>query len=300
MRKIQEINFNDEIYPEKLRKIKNPPLKLYAMGNIALLEKPSLAIVGTRHITEYGRKNCRDFAQEITQKDIPIVSGMAIGIDTVAHETALEFGGETIAVLAGGFEHIFPKENLKLFEKIINRNGLVVTEYSPNSKVKSERFLDRNRIVSALSEGILVIEAAYRSGTSVTAKYAYSQGKVVMALPGRLDNSYGVGVNKLIQEGAKLVTNIEDVLQNFPQFMNKMGKTILTKQQNIFEWEVKKEYREILQILENKTLSAEEIRQNSKTKDLRQILNLLVTMELEGLIEQEIGVGYTLKRRKYD
>ncbi len=300
MRKIQEINFNDEIYPEKLRKIKNPPLKLYAMGNIALLEKPSLAIVGTRHITEYGRKNCRDFAQEITQKDIPIVSGMAIGIDTVAHETALEFGGETIAVLAGGFEHVFPKENLKLFEKIINRNGLVVTEYSPNSKVKSERFLDRNRIVSALSEGILVIEAAYRSGTSVTAKYAYSQGKVVMALPGRLDNSYGVGVNKLIQEGAKLVTNIEDVLQNFPQFMNKMGKTILTKQQNIFEWEVKKEYREILQILENKTLSAEEIRQNSKTKDLRQILNLLVTMELEGLIEQEIGVGYTLKRRKYD
>ncbi len=300
MRKIQEINFNDEIYPEKLRKIKNPPLKLYAMGNIALLEKPSLAIVGTRHITEYGRKNCRDFAQEITQKDIPIVSGMAIGTDTVAHETALEFGGETIAVLAGGFEHVFPKENLKLFEKIINRNGLVVTEYSPNSKVKSERFLDRNRIVSALSEGILVIEAAYRSGTSVTAKYAYSQGKVVMALPGRLDNSYGVGVNKLIQEGAKLVTNIEDVLQNFPQFMNKMGKTILTKQQNIFEWEVKKEYREILQILENKTLSAEEIRQNSKTKDLRQILNLLVTMELEGLIEQEIGVGYTLKRRKYD
>ena len=300
MRKIQEINFNDEIYPEKLRKIKNPPLKLYAMGNIALLEKPSLAIVGTRHITEYGRKNCRDFAQEITQKDIPIVSGMAIGTDTVAHETALEFGGETIAVLAGGFEHVFPKENLKLFEKIINRNGLVVTEYSPNSKVKSERFLDRNRIVSALSEGILVIEAAYRSGTSVTAKYAYSQGKVVMALPGRLDNSYGVGVNKLIQEGAKLVTNIEDVLQNFPQFMNKMGKTIQTKQQNIFEWEVKKEYREILQILENKTLSAEEIRQNSKTKDLRQILNLLVTMELEGLIEQEIGVGYTLKRRKYD
>lgn len=300
MRKIREINFNDEIYPEKLRKIKNPPLKLYAMGNVALLEKPSLAIVGTRHITEYGRKNCRDFAQEITQKDIPIVSGMAIGTDTVAHETALEFGGETIAVLAGGFEHIFPKENLKLFEQIIDRNGLVVTEYFPNSKVKSERFLERNRIVSGLSEGILVIEAAYRSGTSVTAKYAYSQGKVVMALPGRLDNSYGVGVNKLIQEGAKLVTNIEDVLQNFPQFMNKMGKTIPAKQQNIFEWEVKEEYREILQILENKTLSAEEIRQNSKTKDLRQTLNLLVTMELEGLIEQEIGVGYALKRRKCD
>ena len=295
MKKIQEINFNDEIYPEKLRKIKNPPLKLYAIGNTTLLKKPSLAIVGTRHITDYGKENCRNFAQKIVQNDIPIVSGMAIGTDTVAHKTALAFSGETIAVLAGGFEHIFPKENLPLFEQIIQQNGLVITEYPPNTAIKSERFLERNRIVSGLSEGVLVIEAAYRSGTSVTAKHAYSQEKIVMALPGRLDNPYGVGVNKLIQEGAKLVTDMEDILNFFPQFTHKVGKNILPKQETIFELEVKEEYQEIVKILKNKTLSAEEIRQETQAKDLRQTLNLLVTMELEGLIEQEIGAGYYLK-----
>lgn len=300
MKEIQVINFNDKMYPEKLRKLKNPPLKLYAVGNIDLLKKPSLAIVGTRNITEYGKKNCKNFAQKIGQNDIPIVSGMAIGTDTIAHKTVLEFGGETIAVLAGGFEHIFPKENLPLFEQIVLQNGLVITEYPPNDDVKSERFLERNRIVSGLSEGVLVIEAAHRSGTSVTAKHAYSQGKIVMALPGRLDNPYGIGVNKLIQTGAKLVTDIEDILKLFPQFTHKLGKKILPKQETIFALEVKKEYQEIVKILKNKTLSAEEIRQQTQTKDLRQTLNLLVTMELEGLIDQEIGSGYYLKGEKSD
>ena len=172
MRKIQEILLNSEEYPEKLRNIKNPPKKLYAIGNVKLLKKPSLAIVGTRHITDYGIKNCEYFASEIIKKDIPIVSGMALGTDSVAHKTALEYGGETIAVLGSGFENIYPQENLGLFESIIERKGLIVTEYPPQTRVKSEQFLERNRIVSGLSEGVLIIEAAYRSGTSVTAKLA--------------------------------------------------------------------------------------------------------------------------------
>lgn len=293
MREIQEINFNDKEYPEKLRKIKNPPARLYALGNAQLLCKPSLAIVGTRHITEYGIKNCEYFAREIVKKDIPIVSGMAVGTDCVAHKTALEYGGETIAVLGSGFHHVFPKENMRLFENIIQNRGLVITEYSLETKPKSERFLERNRIVSGLSEGVLIIEAAYRSGTSVTAKLAYAQGRVVMALPGRLDSSYGVGVNKLIQEGAKLVTDIDDVMAHFPQFTNKLGKTDTQKQ--ISFWDVKEEYREIIEILQNQVLSVEEIVQNTKEKDLRQTLNLLMNMELEGIINQEIGVGYKLK-----
>ena len=293
MREIQEISINDKKYPEKLRKIKNPPAKLYAIGNIELLKKESLAIVGTRHITEYGIKNCEYFAREIVKKDIPIISGMAIGTDSVAHKTALEYGGETIAVLGGGFGHIFPQENLGLFENIIKQNGLVITEYPYKVSVKSERFLERNRIVSGLSEGVLIIEAAYRSGTSVTAKLAKNQGKIVMALPGRLDDSYGVGVNKLIQEGAKLVTNVEDILVNFPQFMNKMGKTIIQKQISL--WDIKEEYKEIVEILANQTLAAEEIVQKTKEKDLRKTLDLLFNMELEGIIFQEIGLGYKLK-----
>lgn len=213
---------------------------------------------------------------------------MAIGTDSVAHRTVLQYGGETIAVLGGGFEHIFPKENLGLFENIVERNGLVVTEYPPQVSVKSERFLERNRIVSGLSEGVLIIEAAYRSGTSVTAKLAYNQGKVVMALPGRLDDPYGVGVNKLIQEGAKLVTNMEDVLGHFPQFVHHLGKTSQEKQMTF--WDVKEEYQEIMKILQKQTLSAQEIMQKTKEKNLRKTLNLLMNMELEGIITQEMGV----------
>ena len=292
MREMQEIRIQDENFPKKLRNIKNPPQKLYAIGNIKLLHKPSLAIVGTRHITEYGIQNCAYFAQKIVEKDIPVVSGMALGTDSVAHKTALQFGGETIAVLGGGFHHIFPNENKGLFEKIIEKNGLVITEYPPEIVAKSERFLERNRIVSGLAEGVLIVEAAYRSGTSVTAKLAYSQGKVVMALPGRLDNSYGVGVNKLIQEGAKLVTNIEDVMSHFPQFMNHLGKTVSQKQMSL--WEVKEEYKEIVEILQNKILSVDEIVQNTKQKNVRETLNLLMNMELDGIVTQEIGRGYQL------
>lgn len=293
MNEIKEINFEDELYPEKLRKIRKPPQKLYTIGNLSLLKKPSLAVVGTRHITEYGIKNCERFVEEIVKKGIPVISGMAEGTDTVAHKTTLRYGGETIAVLGGGFNNIFPKENLKLFENIIDRNGLIVTEYPPTKRVKSEQFLQRNRIVSGLSEGVLIIEAGYRSGTSVTAKYAYSQGKVVMALPGRLDNTYGVGVNKLIQEGAKLVTSIEDILINFPQFANKKWKE--TSENQIALWDVKDEYKEIVEILGNKTLSVDEIVQKTKNKNLRETINLLMNMEFEDVVEQEIGVGYKLK-----
>lgn len=295
MRKIQEINFNDEKYPDKLKNIKNPPQKLYAIGNVNLLNKPSLAIIGTRHITEYGIKNCQYFAQKIVEKDIPIVSGMAIGTDAVAHKTAIEYGGETIAVLGNGFDHIFPQENIGLFKNIIERNGVVITEYPPETTAKSEQFLERNRIVSGLSEGVLIIEAAYRSGTSVTAKLAYQQGKVVMALPGRLDSSYGVGVNKLIQEGAKLVTDIGDVFSNFPQFMNKLWKTNIQRQ--ITLWDIKEEYKEIIEILQNNTLPVEEIVRKTREKNLREVINLLTSLELEGIISQEIGVGYKVIRR---
>lgn len=219
---------------------------------------------------------------------------MAIGTDSVAHRTVLQYGGETIAVLGGGFEYVFPKENLRLFENIIERNGLVVTEYPPQVSAKSEQFLERNRIISGLSEGVLIIEAAYRSGTSVTAKLAYNQGKVVMALPGRLDDPYGVGVNKLIQEGAKLVTNIEDVMKYFPQFMHQLGKIGEEKQMTF--WDVKEEYKEIMKILQKQTLSTQEIVQKTRQKNLRETLNLLINMELEGIITQEIGVGYKIQK----
>lgn len=179
--KIEELIEKD--YPEKLRKIKNSPKKIYAIGNTKLLFKDSFAVIGTRKITEYGIKNCEYFSKELVLRDIPIVSGMALGTDSIAHKTALNYGGETIAVLGSGFKHIYPEENLELFKSIIEKGGLVITEYETDVEPDKRKFPKRNRIISALSEGVLIIEAAYRSGTSITAKWAYSQGKKVFALP---------------------------------------------------------------------------------------------------------------------
>ena len=179
--KIEKLLKSD--FPEKLKNIRKSPEKLYAIGNTKLLFKDSFAIIGTRKITEYGIKNCENFSKEFVLRDIPIVSGMATGTDSIAHKTALFYGGETIAVLGSGFKHIYPGENIELFEKIINNGGLVITEYEYNVEPIKKNFPKRNRIISALSEGVLIIEAAYRSGTSITAKWAYSQGKKVFALP---------------------------------------------------------------------------------------------------------------------
>lgn len=179
------IEINKEAYPKKL-KIGGMPDKLYALGNTDLLYKSSFGIIGTRNESEYGSKICKFFTREIALRDIPVVSGLALGIDTIAHQTSLEYYGETIAVLGGGFKDIYPKENEKLFENIINNKGLVITEYSFNEMHKKENFPKRNRIVSALSDGILVIEAIYRSGTSITVKYAKKQGKKVFAIPRKI------------------------------------------------------------------------------------------------------------------
>ena len=179
--KIESISKNN--FPEKLKKIARPPQILYYIGNIDLIYKESFGIVGTRKITDYGINNCKYFTRELVCRNIPIVSGMAIGTDSVAHRTTIENGGETIAVLGCGLNYIYPEENIGLFNSIIESGGLIITKYEKNIQPLKKNFPRRNRIISALSEGILIIEAAYRSGTSITARWAYKQGKKVFALP---------------------------------------------------------------------------------------------------------------------
>jgi DNA processing protein len=186
---IEEIDINSKYYPELLKQISKVPKKLYALGNVELLNKPGIAIVGSRNASNYGMRVCKYFASGLAKKNIPIISGMAIGIDSIAHKEAIKFNSPTIAVLGTGFNNIFPKENEKLMQEILNTNGLVITEYSPETEYKSSNFPKRNRIISGLSLGVLVIEAAYRSGTSITANYAIEQGKKLFAVPGRLDLS---------------------------------------------------------------------------------------------------------------
>ena len=282
------INIEDELYPEKLKNINKPPEKLYAIGNLDLLKKEMFAVVGTRKITDYGQKIAEKLCTELALRDIPIISGMALGTDAVAHKTALKYGAPTIAVLGTSLNNIFPKENTNLYYEILESNGLILSEIDLDGKYNSSHFPRRNRIVSGLSEGVLVIEAAYRSGTSITVRYAKEQGKLVFAVPGGLDNTYGVGVNKFIKDGAILVTEINDILEYYPQFMNKKRKTILQKK-------IKSEYLQIYKILEEKNYTIDEISRKIKNKTISEITNILTMMELEDLVIQDLGNGYKLK-----
>lgn len=208
---MKQISINDKLYPQQLKNIENAPHSLYLEGNIALLKSKSIAIIGSRNCSENGKKIASKFSTELSQTGITIISGLAKGIDTIAHYYSYNKPGHTIAVLGNGFNEIFPKENLNLYQKILENNGLIISEYPPHEKPQSKYFLERNRIVSGLSLGVLVIEAAYRSGTSVTAKLAQKQNRPVFAIPHEIWDSHGIGTNKLIKNGANLVTDVDDI-----------------------------------------------------------------------------------------
>ena len=209
---MKKINIDDPFYPEKLKKIPKPPLCLYTEGNLDLLNTNSIAIIGSRVASENGKKFAKKFATELSQIGLTIISGLARGIDTVAHAGSYNQVGKTIAVLGCGFNKIYPPENLDLYKKILDNNGLVLSEYSPDTEAQSSNFINRNRIISGLALGILVVEAKSKSGTGKTAKIAKKQGKAVFALPHEIDDLHGVGTNRLIKNGAILTTETTDIL----------------------------------------------------------------------------------------
>lgn len=278
-----------EDLPDKLKFIKKPPNQLYCIGNKELLYEDSFAIVGSRKITKYGEKVCREFAKEIALRNIPIVSGMAIGTDTIAHETTIDYGGKTIAVLGTGLENIFPLENVKLFKRIVNNNGLVISEYENNIGRNKKQFPERNRIVAGISKGVLVIEASCISGTSITARIAKEQEKKVFAIPGRLGDKYSEGTNKMINQGAILTTSVEDILDCYPQFANKQRK------EEILKPEIKSEYMNIYKVLEESECTIDDLLGFSKY-NIKDLLMLLSNMEIEGIIIKEMGI-YKINRR---
>lgn len=180
------IDIDNDLYPDSLKNIENSPKKIFFKGNINLLNSLCFSVIGSRDLSDYGKKIEKRFVKVLSQYGITIVSGMALGADGVAHKETLDNNGKTIAVLGSGFNHIFPKENIDLYNKIIDNDGLVITEYEDNIEPLSKNFPERNRIVSGLSKGVLVIEAKYRSGTSITVNYAKMQGKKVFALPRKI------------------------------------------------------------------------------------------------------------------
>lgn len=206
---------NDE-YPESLKNIYNPPKKLYCIGNTKLLNNTNkLAIIGCRDYSEYGKNIAKKFAYMLSKQGIVIVSGGARGIDSFAHQGAIMAKSATIAVLGNGIDYVYPPENKKLEEKIIINNGLLLSEYPNGTKPSKYTFPARNRIISALSKGILVVEAKQKSGTIITVDFGLEQGKNIYAIPGNINNINATGTNELIKQGAKLVTDINDIIEDF-------------------------------------------------------------------------------------
>jgi DNA processing protein len=207
----------DAIYPELLRQIDDPPLVLWAKGDVNVLQLAGIAVVGTRSPSPYGRDMAAMFTRELATAGFCVVSGLAYGIDTVAHRSALDAGGATIAVLGSGIDHIYPVPNTTLADRIEAGKGLVISEFPPGTKPDYCNFPVRNRVVSGLSLGVLVVETKDKGGSMITARLALEQNREVFVIPHNLNNSRATGCHKLIRESSgKLVENIEDIISEFP------------------------------------------------------------------------------------
>lgn len=277
MKGIKLIESTDLEYPNKLLEIKEYPEKLYVIGNEKLLSKKAIGIVGARESTGYGEKCARIFAREISKANICIVSGMAIGIDTAAHEGAIREKGSTIAVLGCGFNKIYPKENIDLFNDILKKGGCIISEYSPNTEANLSTFPKRNRIISGLSEGILVVEAMHRSGSLITAKYAKEQNKKIFCIPGNIDIKTTVGTNRLIQNGAKLVTTPRNILEELEEVVK--------------EKRIEKEYQEIYNYLTDIPMNINILAQKCNIS-ISELTQKLLIMEIKGYAKAMPGNEY--------
>ena len=209
---IHLITLFDDRYPQRLKNIYDKPIMLFARGNIQLLQKGGISIVGCRDCSVYGKNTAQKLAYDLAKENVCIISGLAKGVDKYSHIGALEANGDTIAVIGNGLDYIYPYENKNLYERILRNNGLIVTEYIIGTKPSKTSFPARNRIISGLSDGIVVVEAKEKSGALITADFGLEQGKEVFAVPGNIDNINSCGTNELIKQGANVVTSYKDVM----------------------------------------------------------------------------------------
>jgi DNA processing protein len=257
MEEIKTLTIEDKNYPKILKKIPNPPKILYIKGDLKL-EGPTLAVVGTRRCSNYGKRVTVEIVGQLAESGFMIVSGMARGIDTLAHRTALEKNGKTIAVLGSGVdkESIYPKENIKLAEKIA-QSGAVISEFPPKTPGFKSNFPKRNRIISGLSLGVLVVEGKLKSGALITARCAFAQKRKVFAVPGSIYSPNSGACHFLIKKGAKLVESAQDILKEFNVLKEIKRKEIEgeTEEEKIILSTLKREALHIDQIIETTNLS---------------------------------------------
>jgi DNA processing protein len=285
---INALTWNDPAFPAKLKEIYDAPPILYVRGNITPEDEWTIAVVGTRRATIYGREVTERLVTELVRNRITIVSGLARGVDSIAHRTALEVGGRTIAVFACGLDTVYPPENVKLAQSIIE-HGALVSEYPLGIKPKKEHFPLRNRIMSGLSLGVLVTEGDVDSGALITVKWALEQNREVFAVPGNIFSPASRGVNRLIKEGAKLVSDVQDILEE-------LNLTMIPKQLEMRALVPENETESlILKHLSFEPTHIDEVCRSS-CLPIATVSSTLAMMELKGLVRQMGGMNYILAR----
>ncbi|MGN0960680.1 MAG: DNA-processing protein DprA [Christensenellales bacterium] len=280
------VTIRSNAYPELLKEIDSSPIILYCKGDINLLKTDCLGVVGTRRATKYGKDLGNKFVKDIASEGITIVSGLAEGIDTVAHKSTLEVGGKTIAVLGGGLLNLYPSSNISLAEEIVKKGGLLVSEYKPSEQALSYHFPIRNRIIAGLSKAILIVEATEKSGSMHTKNYALDYNREVFAMPARINDIYSIGCNKCIQNGqARMVLHQQEIIEFF-------GKKV---QDNTEEKHIQLTCEE--QLIYDTLLGHEkhfdEIKKDTGL-EVKVLQTLLMRLALKGIVNKLPGNYYSL------
>lgn len=285
---VSVLTWEDDGYPSLLRQIYNPPPVLYVRGELCPKDEWAVAVVGTRKATPYGKQVAQRLSTDLARNHVTVVSGLARGIDSMAHRAALEAGGRTIAVLASGLDRVFPAENYQLAHEIV-KNGALVSDYPLGTPADAKNFPPRNRIISGLALGVLVVEAGATSGALITVNFAIEQGRDVFAVPGNVVNKSSEGCNRLIHDGAKMVLGIEDVLEELNLTMvdqHAEARAVLPENET--------ESR-LLNLISAEPVHVDEL---SRQVDLpiQEVSSTLAMMELKGMVRQVGGMNYILAR----
>ncbi len=284
---IFQINLSDYDYLRDLPHIPDPPKKLFIRGELPGKRVKTVAIVGTRKPSAYGREIATKIASECAKNGIVVVSGLALGIDSIAHKAAIDSGGKTIAILANGVDKIYPRSHENLGQKILQTNGAILSEYPNNTPARPWQFLARNRIVSGLADAVVIVEAASRSGTLSTANHALDQGKEIFAVPGNITSPLSAGCNQLIKNGANPLTSVEDLLDF-------LIPDRFEKQIQLFKGDTREE-NIILELLsKNGTTSSDTIIKQTKLS-VSEFNQTITMLELKGIVLNNGGEKWSLK-----
>ena len=286
------LTLEDKEYPEYLRETFDPPFVIYCAGNVDVLKGPAVSIVGTRKPTPYGRTVAEKLAEDLASRGLVIVSGLARGIDSIAHWGALK-GGKTLAVLGSGLENIYPRENKSLFEKIKDK-GAVISEFPLKAPPLGFHFPIRNRIISGLSQALVVVEATRRSGSLISARLALEQNREVMAVPGAVTSDFSQGTNWLIKTGAKLIDTWEDVAEELPSPLKE--KLLSQKEEKKSVPALKPEEKRVFESLKKDSLTHIDELVEKTEFSVSELLAILLKLELEEMIVQNPGKYF--QRRK--